>query len=60
VDPKTARSAGSGSCGLLRSRPRRRPRESSKRFELPGSMQLRGIDIVSGIQIVNRVTGEAA
>lgn len=37
--------------GLLRSRPRKRPRESYVRFERPGPMQLWGMDIVGGIRI---------
>jgi transposase InsO family protein len=44
--------------GLLRQRPRKRPRESYLRFERPGPMQLWGIDIVGGIQLVNITTGE--
>jgi transposase InsO family protein len=44
--------------GLLRQRPRKRPRDSYLRFERPGPMQLWGIDIVGGIQIVNTTTGE--
>jgi transposase InsO family protein len=44
--------------GLLRQRPRRRPRDSYLRFERPGPMQLWGIDIVGGIQLVNIRTGE--
>jgi transposase InsO family protein len=44
--------------GLLRQRPRKRPRESFKRFERPSPMQLWGIDIVGGIELVNPVTGE--
>jgi transposase InsO family protein len=44
--------------GLLRQRPRKRPRSSFKRFERPAPMQLWGIDIVGGIQIVNTVTGQ--
>ncbi|MFG1629068.1 IS481 family transposase, partial [Kribbella sp. NPDC049227] len=44
--------------GLLRARPRKRPRESYVRFERPGPMQLWGMDIVGGIQLVNTVTGE--
>ena len=44
--------------GLLRQRPRKRPRESFIRFERPAPMQLWGIDIVGGIRLVNPVTGE--
>lgn len=44
--------------GLLRQRPRKRPKESFKRFERPGPMQLWGIDIVGGVQLVDTVTGE--
>ena len=44
--------------GLLRQRPRKRPRESFTRFERPAPMQLWGIDIVGGIQLVNTATGE--
>jgi transposase InsO family protein len=44
--------------GLVKARPRKRPRESFLRFERPGPMQLWGIDIVGGISIVNTTTGE--
>ena len=44
--------------GLVKGRPRKRPRSSFKRFERPGPMQLWGIDIVGGIQLVNTATGE--
>jgi transposase InsO family protein len=44
--------------GLLRQRPRKRPKESFKRFQRPGPMQLWGIDIVAGVQLVDTVTGE--
>lgn len=44
--------------GLLRSRPRKRPRDSYVRFERPGPMQLWQMDIVGGIQLVNPATGE--
>ncbi|WP_337796280.1 IS481 family transposase [Actinopolymorpha rutila] len=44
--------------GLLRQRPRKRPKSSFKRFERPGPMQLWGIDIVGGIRLVNTTTGE--
>ena len=43
--------------GLVATRPRKRPRESYQRFERPGPMQLWGIDIVGGIQLVDAVTG---
>jgi transposase InsO family protein len=44
--------------GLLRARPRKRPRESYQRFERPGPMQLWQMDIVGGIRLVSPVTGE--
>jgi transposase InsO family protein len=44
--------------GLVKTRPRKRPRDSYLRFERPGPMQLWGIDIVGGIQLVNTTTGE--
>jgi transposase len=44
--------------GLVKTRPGKRPRSSYIRFERPGPMQLWGIDIVGGISLVNRVTGE--
>jgi transposase len=44
--------------GLLRQRPRKRPKEWFKRFQRPGPMQLWGIDIVAGVQLVDTVTGE--
>lgn len=44
--------------GLVRQRPRKRPKESFTRFERPGPMQLWGIDIVGGIQLVDTATGE--
>lgn len=43
--------------GLLRQRKAKRPRESFTRFERPGPMQLWGIDIVGGIELVNADTG---
>ena len=43
--------------GLLRARPRKRPRDSFVRFERPGPMQLWGIDIVGGVQLVDTRTG---
>jgi len=42
---------------LVTPRPRKRPRDSYVRFERPGPMQLWGIDIVGGIQLVDEVTG---
>jgi transposase len=44
--------------GLARSRPRKRPRSSYRRWERPGPMQLWQIDIVGGISLVNTSTGE--
>jgi transposase InsO family protein len=44
--------------GLLRARPRKRPRDSFQRFERPGPMQLWQMDIVGGIRLVSPVTGE--
>ncbi|WP_442914416.1 IS481 family transposase [Kribbella sp. NBC_00709] len=44
--------------GLLVERPRKRSRDSYRRWERPGPMQLWGIDIVGGVMIVNPVTGE--
>jgi transposase InsO family protein len=44
--------------GLLRSRPRKRPKSSYRRWERPGPMQLWGIDIVGGISLVDTATGE--
>ena len=44
--------------GLVKGRPRKRPRDSYIRFERPAPMQLWGIDIVGGVQLVNPVTGE--
>ena len=44
--------------GLVRARPRKRPRESYKRFERPGPMQLWQMDIVGGIRLVNPQTWE--
>jgi hypothetical protein len=39
--------------GLLRVRPRRRPKESYRRWERPAPMQLWQMDIVGGVQLVN-------
>lgn len=44
--------------GLSQPRPRRRPRSSYRRVERPGPMQLWGIDIVGGVQLVDTRTGE--
>lgn len=44
--------------GLLRARPRKRPRTSYQRFERPGPMQLWGIDIVGGVHLVDERTGQ--
>ena len=44
--------------GQVRSRPRKRPRESYVRFERPGPMQLWAMDIVGGVQLVDVATGE--
>ena len=44
--------------GLLRARPRKRPRSSYRRFERPGPMQLWGIDIVGGVGLVDQRTGD--
>jgi transposase InsO family protein len=44
--------------GLLRARPRKRPRDSYVRFERPGPMQLWQMDIVGGLRLVSPVTGE--
>ena len=43
--------------GLVRQRKAKRPRSSFKRFARPGPMQLWGIDIVGGIQLVDAATG---
>jgi transposase InsO family protein len=44
--------------GLLRARPRKRPKDSYVRFERTGPMQLWQMDIVGGIRLVSLVTGE--
>ncbi|MFC8501736.1 IS481 family transposase [Pedococcus sp. NPDC057267] len=44
--------------GLSAPRPRKRPRSSYVRFERPGPMQLWGIDIVGGVQLVDTTIGE--
>jgi transposase InsO family protein len=43
--------------GLLRSRPRKRPKDSFLRWERPAPMQLWQMDIVGGVQLVNPATG---
>ena len=43
--------------GLLRSRPRKRPKDSFVRWERPAPMQLWQLDIVGGVQLVNPATG---
>jgi transposase InsO family protein len=44
--------------GLLRARPRRRPKDSYLRWERPAPMQLWQMDIVGGLWLVNAVTGQ--
>lgn len=44
--------------GLVIARPRKRSRDSYRRWERPGPMQLWQMDIVGGVMIVNPVTGE--
>lgn len=43
--------------GLIRSRPRKRPRDSFLRWERPEPMQLWGMDIVGGLWLVDPSTG---
>jgi hypothetical protein len=43
--------------GLLRSRPRKRPKDSFLRWERPGAMQLWQMDIVGGVRLVDPATG---
>lgn len=43
--------------GLVTPRPRKKPKSAYVRFERPGPMQLWGIDIVGGIQLVDVRTG---
>jgi transposase InsO family protein len=43
--------------GLLRVRPRKRPKESYVRWERPAPMQLWQMDIVEGVRLVNLATG---
>lgn len=40
--------------GLLRARPRKKPKSAYRRFERPAPMQLWGIDIVGGIDLVGQ------
>jgi hypothetical protein len=44
--------------GLVKVRPRKRPRDSYIRFERPGPMQLWGVDIVGGVELVDTATGQ--
>jgi len=44
--------------GLSQARPRKKPKSAYVRFERPGPMQLWGIDIVGGVQLVDTRTGE--
>jgi transposase InsO family protein len=44
--------------GLVSPRPRKRPRDSYRRWERPGPMQLWQIDIVGGVMIADPRTGE--
>ena len=44
--------------GLVVARPRKRPRDSYRRWQRPGPMQLWQIDIVGGVTIVDTRTGE--
>jgi transposase InsO family protein len=44
--------------GLVVSRPRKRPRDSYRRWQRPGPMQLWQIDIVGGVMIADPRTGE--
>jgi transposase InsO family protein len=44
--------------GLVVPRPRKRPRDSYRRWERPGPMQLWQIDIVGGVMICDTRTGE--
>jgi transposase len=43
--------------GLVSPRPRKRPRDSYRRWERPGPMQLWQIDIVGGVMIADQRTG---
>jgi transposase InsO family protein len=44
--------------GLVSPRPRKRPRDSYRRWQRPGPMQLWQIDIVGGVMIADARTGE--
>jgi transposase InsO family protein len=44
--------------GLMSPRPRKRPRDSYRRWQRPGPMQLWQIDIVGGVMIADERTGE--
>jgi transposase len=44
--------------GLVVPRPRKRPRDSYRRWQRPGPMQLWQIDIVGGVMIADTCTGE--
>jgi transposase InsO family protein len=44
--------------GLVVTRPRKRPRDSYRRWQRPGPMQLWQIDIVGGVMIADNGTGE--
>jgi transposase InsO family protein len=44
--------------GLMTPRPRKRPRDSYRRWQRPGPMQLWQIDIVGGVMIADPRTGE--
>jgi transposase InsO family protein len=44
--------------GLVVPRPRKRPRDSYRRWQRPGPMQLWQIDIVGGVMIADTATGE--
>jgi transposase InsO family protein len=44
--------------GLVSPRPRKRPRDSYRRWERPGPMQLWQIDIVGGVMIADERTGD--
>lgn len=43
--------------GLIESRPRKRPRDSYRRWQRPGPMQLWQLDIVGGVMLVDTTTG---
>jgi hypothetical protein len=44
--------------GLLRARPRKRPKDTYVRFERPGPMQLWQMGTVGGVRLVSPLTGE--